>query len=76
MVWEQKCSIFVMLTLLEERLQECSAPLWSEGGKKTFGDMLVEVMVAREEEDYDYKEIVVAHAEVRLLRRGCTRMLS
>ena len=65
MVWEQRCPIVVMLTLLEERQQECCAPLWSEGGKKKFGDMYVEVGNTRDEEDYDYKEIHLSHAEVR-----------
>lgn len=65
MIWEQKCPIFVMLTLLEERQQECSAPLWSEGGKRKYGDMVVEVLSGRDEDEYDYKEISVTHAEVR-----------
>ena len=54
-----------MLTLLEERLQECSAPLWSEGGRKKYGDMLVEVLNGRDEEEYDYKEISVTCGEVK-----------
>ena len=60
-----------MLTLLEERLQECSAPLWSEGGgKKRHGDLLVQVTSGQEEEEYDYKEICITHAVVRELRAG------
>ena len=58
-----------MLTLLEERLQECSTPLWSEGGRKKYGDMFVEVMNGRDDEDYDYKEISVSHGEVCNKRR-------
>lgn len=64
MVWEHQSPVIVMLTLVEERQQECSATLWSDGGKKRYGDMSVEVLRSRDDEDYDYKEFTLTHAQV------------
>ena len=41
----------------------CPLVVWE--GKEKFGDMYVDVGNTRDEEDYDYKEIHLSHAEVR-----------